>query len=188
MALQVVATRKSVIQKRVDLMLGAQCQIASIDIAVQAARNLIGKIKGLAPETSVGLLNLWDTNAKISVLLNHDIYINRLTNIGADTLNQVSDNDLDSQSVVDSLTIELQRTFDYYESYSRQLPVIQLVIMSNTRPIANLDDMIQQRLGIDCKIITASQFDMLDIETTQQSADLPDACLIAIGGALRVES
>jgi len=58
MALQVVATRKSVIQKRVDLMLGAQCQISSIDIAVQAARNLIGKIKGLAPETSVGLLNL----------------------------------------------------------------------------------------------------------------------------------
>jgi MSHA biogenesis protein MshI len=188
MPLQVVATRKSVIQSRVDLLSGAHCQIASIDIAVQAARNLIDKVKSVRPDTSIGLLNLWDTNAKISVLLNHDLYINRLTNIGAESLNKVSEDDIDSQSIVDSLAVELQRTFDYYESYSRQAPVSQLIIMSNTRPIANLDEMIQARLGMDCQIITPSQFDALDIEITQQTTDLPDTCLMAIGGALRVET
>ena len=187
LSLQVVATRKSVIQNRVDLLSSAKCQIASIDISVQASRNLIDKIKSVSPDTSIGLLNLWDTSAKISVLLKHDLYINRLTNIGAESLNHVSENDIESQSIVDSLAIELQRTFDYYESYSRQAPVSQLVIMSNTRPIAKLDEMIQQRLGIDCQIITPSQFDAFDIEATQHTTDLPDTCLMAIGGALRVE-
>ena len=185
--LQVVATRKSVIQNRVDLLSIAKCQIASIDISVQASRNLIDKIKSVSPDTSIGLLNLWDTSAKISVLFKHDLYINRLTNIGAESLIHVSESHIDSQSVVDSLAIEIQRTFDYYQSYSRQPPVSQLVIMSNTRPIAKLDEMIQQRLGIDCQIITPSQFDAFDIEATQHTTDLPDTCLMAIGGALRVE-
>ena len=96
MPLQVVATRKSIIQSRVDLLLNSKCQIASIDIAIQAARNLIDKAKVIEANTSVGLLNLWDTNAKISVLLNNDVYINRLTDIGADALSHVSDDSQDS--------------------------------------------------------------------------------------------
>ena len=34
MSLQVVATRKQIIQSRVDLLLNSKCQIASIDIAI----------------------------------------------------------------------------------------------------------------------------------------------------------
>ena len=34
MSLQVVATRKPIIQSRVDLLLNSKCQIASIDIAI----------------------------------------------------------------------------------------------------------------------------------------------------------
>lgn len=73
MSLQVVATRKPIIQSRVDLLLNSKCQIASIDIAIWAARNLIDKAKFIEANTSFGLLNLWDTNAKISVLLNLDL-------------------------------------------------------------------------------------------------------------------
>jgi MSHA biogenesis protein MshI len=188
MPLQVIATRKSVIQSRVDLLSGAKCQIASIDIAAQAARNLIDKLKSISPDTSICLLNLWETDAKISVMLNHDLYINRSTNIGAELLNNVSEDDIDSQSVVDSLAIELQRTFDYYESHSRQVPVSKLIILANTRPIPNLDEMIQERLGIDCQIITSGQFDALDIEITMHTTDFPNSCLMAIGGALRAGS
>ncbi len=34
MSLQVVATRKPIIQSRVDLLLNSKCQIVSIDIAI----------------------------------------------------------------------------------------------------------------------------------------------------------
>jgi MSHA biogenesis protein MshI len=187
MSLQVIAARKSIIQERADLLLEANCQLASIDVAAQAARNLIDKVKSVSEGNNVGLLNLWDTSAKISVLLNHDLYINRLTNIGAESLITVSEDDIDSQSVIDALAVELQRTFDYYESSSRQGGVNQLLIMSNTRPAAQLDEMIQQRLGIDCQIITLHNLDDFDIDVTMQTTDLPDACLMAIGGALRSE-
>lgn len=187
MPLQVITTRKSMVQKRVDLLSEAKCQIASIDIATQAARNLIDKIKSIEPGISIGLINLSDSNAKISVLLNNDIYINRLTGIGADSLNHVSEDDLNSHEIVDSLAIELQRTFDYYESYSRKPAVSKLLIMSNTRPNVQLSEMIQQRLGVDCQILSSSQFDDLDIDITLATADFPDTCLMAIGGALRVE-
>lgn len=187
MSLLVVATRKSIIQSRVDLLLASKCQISSIDIAIQAARNLIDKIKSIEPGSSIGLLNLWDSNAKISVLVNNELYINRLTTIGANALNDVSANDLDSQSIVDSLAIELQRTFDYFESYSRKPPVSQLIIMSNTRPNTELGGMIKERLGIDCQMFTPGQFDILDIDIAPATADFPDTCLMAIGGALRVE-
>lgn len=187
MPLQVIAARKAVIQDRVELLLEAGCQLASIDIAAQSARNLIAKVKSVPTDSSVGLLNLWDTSAKISVLLNHDLYINRLTNIGAESLITVSEDDIDSQPVIDALAVELQRTFDYYESSSRQGSVNQLLIMSNTRPVAQLDEMIQQRLGIDCQIVTLHNLNDLDIDLTMQTTELPDACLMAVGGALRTE-
>jgi MSHA biogenesis protein MshI len=186
MPLQVIATRKSVIQSRVDALHDANCQLETIDIATQAARNLIDKVKSVSAENSIGLLNLWETGAKISVLVNHDLYINRLTHIGADALSAVSEEERDSQDIVDALAIELQRTFDYFESYSRQAPVNQLLIMSNTRPIAQLDAMIQQRLGIDCQIVSLQHFNDFDIDVTMHSSDeIPDACLLAMGGALR---
>lgn len=187
MSLQVIAARKSIIQEYVDLLLNSNCQLTSIDVAAQSARNLIDKVKSVSEGNSIGLLNLWDTSAKISVLLNHDLYINRLTNIGAESLVTVSEDDIDSQSVIDALAVELQRTFDYYESSSRQAAVNQLLIMSNTRPVAQLDEMIQQRLGINCQIITLHNLGDLDIDVTMQTTDLPDACLMAIGGALRTE-
>lgn len=186
-SLRVIAASKSVIQDRVDLLLETGCQLVSIDVAAQSARNLIDKVKSVPAGGSVGLLNLWDTSAKISVLLNHDLYINRLTNIGTESLITVSEDDIDSQSVIDALAVELQRTFDYYESSSQQGSVSKLLIISNTRPVAQLDEMIQQRLGMDCQIITLRNLNDLDIDATLQTTELPDACLMAIGGALRTE-
>ncbi len=182
---QVVTTRKSLIQQRVDLLHQSHCQIASIDIAAQAARNLVAKVKTMTPDISVGLLNLWDNSAKISVFKHGDIYINRATAIGTDTLSTIDPDNLMSQSVVDNLAIELQRTFDYYESYARQSPVTTLFIISNSRAIPQLENMIEQRLGIECQIITPKQVDQLDLELTLHSADMTDSCLMAVGGALR---
>lgn len=184
MPLQVIATRKSTIQSRVDLLHESKCQLQSIDIAAQAARNLLDSVKEIPKDTSVGILNLWDSSAKISVLLNHDIYINRVTQIGADVLTTVSVDDIDSQDVVDSLAIELQRTFDYYESFSRQIPVSHLVIMSNTRAIPNIDVLLHDRLGIECKVISSHALDDLAISSAT-NIEVPDVCLMAIGGALR---
>jgi len=179
--LLVVASRESIIRGYVDQLQSAEINLKTIDIAVQAARNIVNFQSKELSHNSIGLLNLWDDVAKISVILNNDLYINRSSNIGLESLAHVSDQDENSQLILDSLALELQRTFDYYESHSRQAPISQLFIISNEKPVKNLAEMLQARLGIDC--ISSN---MNDIVTLGENVDNIDyRCISAIGGALR---
>ena len=177
--LLVVATRQSIIQSYVDLLQAAHCNLASIDIAVQSARNIISHLS--LNDRSIGLLNLWDNISKLSVLLDDDIYINRTSSIGLQSLAFLSEEDINSQSILDSLALELQRTFDYYESHSRQAAITQLLILNNGKAIDNLAQLIQDRLGIKCSTI-----DLKDALNFGDAVDsISNHCLIAVGGALR---
>ena len=178
--LLIVASRQSTIQSHVDLLQSSNCNLATIDVAVQATRNIISHIP--SENNSVGVLNLWDDLSKISVVLDHDIYINRSSSIGGHSLSFVTEEDINSQSILDSLALELQRTFDYYESRSRQAPVTQLFILNNGIPVNNLNTLIQQRLGIEC--LTINVADVITISDNINEA-INNKCLMAIGGALR---
>ena len=176
----VIASRQSIIQSHVDLLQAARCNLTSIDIAAQAARNIISHLP--LEDNSVGLLNLWDSHSKLSVLLEHDIYINRSSSIGTESLSFVSEDDINSQSILDSLALELQRTFDYYEGHSRQAAITHLCIINNGQAISNVAPLIQQRLGIECINV-----DLKDAVTMSEGInhDISNNCLTAIGGALR---
>ncbi len=182
-SLLVVACRQSLIQNHVDLLHAANCNLVTIDIAALAARNIVSHATA-TEDSSVGLLNLWDDRAKISVFLNHDLYINRSSSIGIQSLSFVSEDDTDSQSVLDSLTLELQRTFDYYESHSRQAAISHLYILSNGQSLPHIAQLIEARLGIACSIIEPSDF----ISSADSMNDtVTSNCMMAIGGALRME-
>jgi MSHA biogenesis protein MshI len=176
-----VVSRKSVIRAYVEQLNSVNCHIHSIDIAIQAARNIIHKQTSDSQPESIGLLNLWDDIAKISVILNHDIYINRTSTIGLQSLGFVDDNDLNSQLILDSLALELQRTFDYYESHSRQAAISQLYIMTNGSQTIPLADMLEQRLGISCFNIAITK----SVATTDKVGKIDSKCITAVGGALR---
>jgi len=178
--LLVFASRRSIIQTYVDLLQATNCNLITIDVAVQSARNIISRLS--LENNSVGLLNLWDDLSKLSVLLDQDIYINRTSSIGVDSLSFVTEEDVNSQSIIDSLVLELQRTFDYYESHSRQAAISHLLILNNSQDVENIAELIQQRLGIDCHSV-----DLKDAMTisSEISSNIDNKCIIAIGGALR---
>jgi len=178
--LLVIASRQSIIQTYVDLLQAANCNLTSIDVAVQAARNIISHLH--VDNNSVGLLNLWDSQSKISVLLDNDIYINRSSSIGSQSLSFVTEEDINSQSILDSLVLELQRTFDYYEGHSRQAAITHLVIINNGQTVNTLDQLIQQRLGVEC--INVNLKDAVTISSGIKHT-ISNNCIIAIGGALR---
>lgn len=179
--LLVIASKESVIRKYVDQLQSTGCNIATVDIAVQATRNIICKQLENSSQDSIGLLNLWGETSKISVVYNQDVYINRASDIGLKSLEFVNDEDINSQLILDSLALELQRTFDYYESHSRQAPISQIVIASNEKPIDKLPEMLEQRLGIDC-----INLDISDIFTfNEKTVNIDHRCISAIGGALR---
>lgn len=180
--LLVVASRQSIIQSHVDLLQTANCNLETIDIAAQSARNITSHLP--FDNDSVGLLNLWDNLSKLSVLLDDDIYINRSSSIGAQSLSFISEDDINSQSILDSLALELQRTFDYFESHSRQAAITHLLIINNGQSIDNLNHLLQQRLGVECQSL-----DLKDGLTFSDAINtVSNKCLMAIGGALRSQS
>lgn len=181
--IHVIASRKSVIQNYVDLMHAANCNLTTIDIAAMAVRNIIVNSDYANGHASIGIINVLDDSTRITVLLNKEIYIVRTSNIGAQSLTSMSD-DAESQPALDSLALELQRTFDYYESHSRQASIERIFIL-NGQDIVNLGPMLQQRLGIDCHPIELQQF--LTFEENEFTDTMTENCLIAIGGALRTE-
>ena len=181
--IHVIASRKSIIQNYVDLMHAANCNLTTIDIAAMAVRNIIVNSDYADSHASIGIINVLNDSTRITVLLNKEIYIVRTSNIGAHSLTSMSD-DFDNQSALDSLALELQRTFDYYESHSRQASIERLFIL-NGQNITNLGPMIQQRLGIECHPMELQDF--LSFEEDKFTDPMTENCLIAIGGALRSE-
>ena len=180
----VVACRQSLIQGYVDLLLSAHCNLESIDIASLATRNIISQTSLGEIQTSIGVLNVWNDMAKISVLLNNDLYMDRTSSLSLHSLLEATDGDSSDHTPLDSLALELQRTFDYYESHSRQPSIMHLCILTNGAAISNLEKLIQQRLGLDCLMINITDF-MTASATTL--ARVTNNCMMAIGGALRNE-
>ena len=186
--LEVITARQQTIEKRIELMQSCECHIRSIDISSQASRNLIATMKKVDNDTIIGLLNLWENHADISVFQKGDLYINRSTTIGTDSLSYITSDEDDNHAILDNLAIELQRTFDYFESTYLQAGISNIVIISSQRQIPMLDHLIEERLGITCTLLTSQTFDLLNIDMTLlDRQNITDDCLIAIGGALRKE-
>jgi len=185
-SVQVIASRKSVIQRYVDTLHAANYQLNVIDIAEQAARNIL--TQSVAQTEAVALLNIWEDYARISLYLEGDLYLSRSSSIGLQTLAHIFEKeDIDDASLVvlDSLALELQRTFDYYESHSRQTPIQQLFIQTNSEFPTKLAELIHQRTGIETQQINIDNLINNNIDQIDQPSP---QCHLAIGGALRFKS
>jgi MSHA biogenesis protein MshI len=182
----VVASRESLIKSYVHLLASVNCNLTSIDIAALATRNIISQTPLADLDTSIAVLNLWNETAKISVLLKNEVYLERASNLTLESVVDAIDDNSNSNArlSLDSLALELQRTFDYYESHSRQPSISHLCIMTNGANIFGLDELIQQRLGLDCLLINMTDVISANKETL---ASVTNNCIMAIGGALRTE-
>jgi MSHA biogenesis protein MshI len=179
---EVVVSKYSIIESIVSLLKNANINLASIDISELAARN-IGFYAGY-DEMSYALLNLWHDYARISVYINGDLYLSRNSSIGLSTLEHIVESDDASLMILDSLALELQRTYDYYESHSRQAPINQLFVLLNTSSDSKVAELLEQRTGVNSQNMTISFLNTNDTET-EILAD--PKCRLAIGGALRKE-
>lgn len=176
---EVVATEESTISHIVNLLRSANINISSIDIADLAARNIGFHCN---PELgSYALLNLWNEDSHINVYLNNDLYLSRSSSIGLTTLEHVSEDDIASLTILDTLALELQRTYDYYESHSRQAPIGELFILKNTVSNSDFAELIKQRTGVNTETIDISAL------TSNTDTLIDNKCLMALGGALRNE-
>jgi len=169
----VVATRSTLIKNIVDLSAAAGLELQTIDIAELALRNVIA-LEGEEDRASA-LLYLRNGQGIMILCKGQTLYFSRKFDFSVHSLNDVSQQD----SVLQHLSLEVQRSFDYFESQMGQVPppVVHLVGPSMNLPLANM-------LG---GLVSAQ---VKDLESINEI--LPDGlnndvieCLVALGSALR---
>ena len=170
----VVVARKTIVQTLVDLVASAGLTLQSIDVADLAMRNIIGRQEGDA-DRARAMLYLRRGAGIMTFVKGDALYLARHFEFSLEALNEPSQQD----SVIQFLALEIQRSFDYFESQLGQVPPQELILFGPDPniPLANM-------LGgsITAKV---AQLDLSTLEMT----DGLDAInsLVATGAVMREE-
>jgi MSHA biogenesis protein MshI len=188
----VVAARNPLIMQRAELLQGAGLKLQTIDITELALRN----IAQLLPEDEAGtaLLQLGSGEGLITLTRQATLYLARNLDIGALHLGPAvtgfnADNlalaqQGDREPAFETILLEVQRSFDYYESNFGQAPIKNLIIGPLAEPQDELAKYAASHLGVKART--------LDLNTvvktrTPLSMALQANCISTIGAALRLE-
>ena len=188
----VVAARNPLIVQRAELLQGAGLNVQTIDITELALRN----IAQLLPEDEGGtaLLQLSAGEGMITLTRQATLYLARNLDIGALQLGNgdagfSSDNlalapQSNRERAFETIMLEVQRSFDYYESNFGQTPIKNLIIGPLAEPQDELAEYAASHLGVKARALDLNT--IVKCNTPLDSA-LQANCFSAIGAALRLE-
>jgi len=133
--LNVVVSRKAVIQGYVDLISESDLKLMSIDIADLALRNIARLISG-EDQRPTAVLYLRPGAGMMVLVKGDSLYLARHFEFSLQSLNEPSQQD----SVIQHLALEVQRSFDYFESQMGQVPPQEVLLIGPdpSVPLANM--------------------------------------------------
>lgn len=176
-----VAARSERVQRAIALAQGAGLTLEVIDIPEFALRNLAVRL----PEdvAGVALIHFDARHGLLTVTRRGALYFSRRLDGGRERLQQAGPTltaALEGQ--LDALTIEIQRSLDFYERHFAQPSIGAIVLAGVPTPPAGMSEYLQSQLGIATR--------WLDVGALCPSAaDVPPdtlaRCVLAIGAALR---
>lgn len=120
----VVVARKSLISDIATLLQASDLQLAEVDVAELAMRNLISDV---GQGRSAALVYLRKQYGHMVVCQGTTLYLSRRVDVRADDLRDAA---IQEQAVM-GLGLELQRSFDYYESQLGQVPPRQIHVIGH---------------------------------------------------------
>jgi MSHA biogenesis protein MshI len=189
----VVAARNPLIMQRVELLQGAGLNVHTIDITELALRN----IAQLLPEDEGGtaLLQLSAGEGMITLTRQATLYLARNLDIGALQLGAgggagfSADNlalapQSNRERAFETIMLEVQRSFDYYESNFGQSPIKNLIIGPLAEPQDELAEYAASHLGVKAR---ALDLNTIVKSRTPLDSSLQASCVSTIGAALRLE-
>lgn len=178
----VVVSRKAYISELVELVSGSGLNLKAIDIPELAFRN----IASLYTEAgrSIAMLCLDQSVGTISLFKNDQLYFSRQVNIDASVFGDSDDKEKVEEGV-GQLCLEIQRSFDYFESQLNQATPKRLLLYATTRS-TRLQGSISSRLNIEATVLDLRR---LGIEVGSTEFDIEErvTSLRAVGAALRQE-
>lgn len=172
-----VAARNEAIRRRVDQLHAAGVNLDVIDIPEMAQRNLAA----LLPEDAQGVafVSFANRGGLLTVSRQGELYLSRGLDVGLDLLFQSGSTDY-----YDRVTLEVQRSLDYYESHFRQAPLRHLVLAPVVARAPEFLDYLRANLSVAVSVMNLAEVMELDGGIP---AELEGPCLFTLGAALRRE-
>jgi MSHA biogenesis protein MshI len=180
--IEVIATPKSAIQPLVDLCTHSELQLHVIDIQETTLRNLAT----LLPENDRGIavLHLQKGTGRITIEKQGSIYLNRKLATGSDRLGLTKSFLSEEQIAMEQsgLALEIQRSFDYVESFYGLPPISGLAVIPLMESTQDLLNFLNNNHGITARIMDLSTIIDGDILLDDATQSL---CTAVIGATLR---
>jgi len=177
MAYAVAAARRSLLPLA-EFAARLRLDCRTIDIPELALRNLVNRMEGA--EAGLACLYLGRRRGHIVIVRENSIYLARQISVGCE---QLAAGD-DTAGSLEALTLDIQRSLDYFESSVSRMPVRRVVVCPLEVPVHNLLATLDRQLAP--AVGWLNPHDLLEIEGEIDETEL-SRCLLAVGAALRVE-
>lgn len=173
---QVVAMPEAEITALVKGIHYANLQLHSIGVEELVTANLL-------PDNDDAALTLLQENGQevcLNIVKNHQLYFARRLK-GYENLASFSDAEL-KLGLVDTLSVEVQRSMDYFESQLRQAPVKRILMALDTPHQSVLAEMLQQNTFKEVTLFTPELNKSPDLDFSQLSLSSLGAAMQAFEG------
>ena len=173
----VVAARNGAIRRVAELCNDTGINLDVIDVPELAQRN----VAALCPEDQLGLaLVVFEPDhGLITLTRNGDLYMSRRIDFGTDALSRSED----ATRYFEPITLELQRSLDYYDSHFRAAPITHLIV---ALPVAVPGLVESLTANLTLKVSELRLAERLGCDAAFATL-LEERCTMTLGAALREE-
>ena len=180
--LYVVAARRASVQRQVELLDNAGLGLDVIDIPELCIRN----VAALLPQDAHGVafLHIAEDHGILTITQQGVLYVIRHIEIGRRSFDEAEQLYGGHSELLSGISLEVQRSLDYYESHYDRKPITDLVLGPGPE-FAALPSFLSEQLGLNVHLLDLGElFEM----TTPVPADQQASCLLAVGAAMRAEA
>jgi len=172
----VIVARARDVRKHIDLIEQADLNLQVIDVNDMALRNLAAQLD--EDVRGVAMLHMSADHGIVTLTRQSGLYLSRRLEVGTTLLAK------DPESAAAQVTLEIQRSLDYYDSHFSQPPVVALRVLPGFSDQQVLIDALDGGLNLNVGLYDPAV--ALDCRIPLDDTT-PTALLLAIGGALRRE-
>ena len=172
----VVAARESDVRDIMALVELAELQLAYVDIAEMALRNITEQLD--VGQRGVAVVRLLQGQATLALLREGNMYLSRQFDLPYNA-------GLFDELPEDQLVLELQRSLDYYERQMGQVPPGNIYLCGDNVSADKISDNLNTSVAADVSALELAQALQSPNSIDESMMQL---CVSAIGGALRLQA
>nr|WP_136251343.1 biogenesis protein MshI [Ningiella ruwaisensis] len=143
----VVAIARKEVEKLSRAIYEAELVLESITVEELATTHLLDD----SSDACISLVQEHGEDVVLNIIKNKQLYFSRRLK-GFENIASFTKAELD-MGICDSLTVQIQRSMDYYESQLRQAPVKRILIKLDTPHMAHICNYIAETMGLPCDLM-----------------------------------